>query len=89
MIENYVLYFFNLNMKGHIMSDLHDREKELRDSKIEIKRNRIKCLKCEDMIESTYRWDFVWCKCKSVAVDGGLDYLRRVGKETDYEDMSE
>jgi hypothetical protein len=42
-------------------------------------KNRIRCLKCNDVIESTHRHDFVWCKCKSVAVDGGLSYCKRVG----------
>lgn len=32
-----------------------------------------------DVIESETRHDFKWCKCKSVAVDGGHDYLKRVG----------
>ena len=40
-------------------------------------RNAIRCNLCEDIIESTYRHDFVTCKCGSCSVDGGLDYLRR------------
>lgn len=31
--------------------------------------NKIKCLKCGDIIVSTHRHDFKWCKCKSVFVD--------------------
>ena len=42
--------------------------------------NKIECLECGDIIESTYRHDFKWCNCGSCAVDGGKDYLRRVGK---------
>ena len=38
-----------------------------------IKRNRLKCRKCGEIIESKYRWDFQWCKCKSIYVDGGHD----------------
>lgn len=30
-------------------------------------RNRIKCNHCKDIIESTYRHDFKWCKCGKVA----------------------
>lgn len=57
-------------------------------------RNRAKCLKCLDIIESKYRHDFVWCSCRTVFVDGGnaywraggdLKYFRRVwddGRET-------
>ena len=40
-------------------------------------RNAIQCNLCGDIIESTYRHDFVTCKCGSCSVDGGLDYLRR------------
>lgn len=50
--------------------------------------NRIRCKKCGDVIESTYRHDFKDCKCGAVAVDGGMDYLRRCGKREDWEDMS-
>ena len=53
-------------------------------------RNRAKCLKCGDVIESTHRHDFVWCKCGAIFVDGGLDYLRRGGKFLeDIEELSE
>ena len=41
--------------------------------------NRIKCKKCGDIIESKHRHDFKWCKCNSIAVDGGKDYLKRIG----------
>ena len=50
--------------------------------------NKIKCKKCGDIIESTYRHDFKFCKCGSVAVDGGHDYLRRCGELDDYEELS-
>jgi hypothetical protein len=39
-------------------------------------RNRARCLKCNDIIESTYRHDFVKCKCGAIFVDGGNDYWR-------------
>ena len=45
--------------------------------------NRIRCNKCGDIIESTHRHDFKFCKCGAVAVDGGHDYLRRSFKEKD------
>lgn len=44
-----------------------------------ILRNAIRCMDCGDEIESTHRHDFVTCKCGAVSVDGGKDYLRRVG----------
>lgn len=52
-------------------------------------RNAIKCKKCGDIIESRYRHDFVTCSCGTVSVDGGKDYLRRVGNVDDWEDISE
>ena len=52
-------------------------------------RNRIKCKKCGEIIESMRRHDFKFCKCGAVAVDGGKDYLRRVGNKDDYEELIE
>ena len=49
--------------------------------------NNIKCKKCGDVIEWTYRHDLKFCKCG--AVDGGKDYLRRLGYEDDYEELFE
>lgn len=49
--------------------------------------NAIKCKKCGEIIESTHRHDFKFCKCGAVAVDGGHDYLRRIGKDEDYEEL--
>lgn len=52
-------------------------------------RNRIKCLKCGDIIESKYTHDFVQCSCGACFVDGGHDYMRIGGKKEDWEDLSE
>lgn len=52
-------------------------------------RNRIKCNRCGDVIESKHVHDFVRCSCGAVAVDGGLDYGRRVGNVDDWVDISE
>jgi hypothetical protein len=52
-------------------------------------RNKIQCTKCLDVIESVHRHDFKWCKCGAVAVDGGKDYMRRVGNFGDWVDKSE
>lgn len=51
--------------------------------------NKICCKKCGDIIESKTVHDFKFCKCKSVAVDGGHCYLRRIGNREDFEDLSE
>ena len=50
--------------------------------------NKIRCKKCGDIIESKSVHDFKFCKCESVAVDGGHDYLRLLGELEDWEDMS-
>ena len=50
--------------------------------------NKIKCLKCGDIIESVTVHDFKWCSCKACAVDGGKEYLRRVGNIEDIEEIS-
>ncbi len=44
--------------------------------------------KCGEIIESTYRHDFKFCKCGSCAVDGGKDYLKRIGDPNNYEELS-
>lgn len=41
-----------------------------------------KMQKCGDTIESPQVYvAFKWCGCKSVAIDGGLDWLRRIGSD--------
>lgn len=50
--------------------------------------NKIRCKKCGDILESKNVHDFKMCSCRSCAVDGGHDYLRRVGEKSDWEDMS-
>ena len=39
-------------------------------------KNAIQCNLCGDIIESTYRHNFVECSCKACFVDGGHDYQR-------------
>lgn len=50
--------------------------------------NKVRCKSCDDIIESKHRHDFVFCKCGKIAVDGGKEYLRRVGDLKNYEDLS-
>ena len=52
-------------------------------------KNAIQCKRCGEIIESTDRHQYVTCKCGACAVDGGHDYLRRLGHVEDWEDMSE
>ena len=51
--------------------------------------NKIKCNLCGDIIESKHVHDFRFCNCKSVAVDGGKSYRRRIGNVGDWQDLSE
>lgn len=51
--------------------------------------NKIRCKKCGDVIESKTLHDYVACRCGAVAVDGGHDYLRRLGNFDNWEEMSE
>lgn len=53
-----------------------------------ILQNQVRCNKCGDEPYSAHRHDFKYCKCGSVAVDGGMEYLRRVGDFKDCVDMS-
>lgn len=54
-----------------------------------IKRNIIRCKKCDDIIESKYGHDFKYCKCGSVFVDGGTDYVRTGWPGGNYDDWIE
>lgn len=36
-------------------------------------RNRARCRKCRDILESFHRYDFVMCSCGSISISGG-DY---------------
>lgn len=51
--------------------------------------NKIKCKHCGEIIESKHTHDFKYCKCGTVAVDGGLLYLRRCFKTSPEEDFEE
>lgn len=37
---------------------------------------KIKCKKCGDIIQSMHRHNFVRCKCGSIFIDGGSEYVR-------------
>lgn len=41
--------------------------------------NSATCRKCKDFIFSRHVHDFVTCKCGAISVDGGQEYLKRVG----------
>ena len=56
---------------------------------IKIIKNKIKCKYCGDILESINQHDFKFCSCGRIAIDGGLDYLKRSGNPDDWEDLSE
>ena len=61
--------------------------------KKKLKRNKIRCKHCDDIIESKYTHDFHLCNCGKVGIDGGLDYQKRIyasnPAEQHYEELSE
>ena len=53
--------------------------------------NKAKCLICGDIIESTSTHDFKRCSCGNLAVDGGVEYIRRLcaGGADGFEELSD
>lgn len=47
--------------------------------------NRAQCRACGDVIESTHVHEFRSCRCGSISVDGGREYLRRLWKGGEWE----
>ena len=50
--------------------------------------NKIQCKHCGEIIESESEHDFKMCSCGKVGVDGGKDYLRRLGYPEDIIELS-
>ncbi|OAB34530.1 DUF7695 domain-containing protein [Paenibacillus macquariensis] len=57
--------------------------------KIQIKRNKIRCKRCLDIVESTFVYECKFCSCGAIGVDGGREYLRRIGAFDDIKELSE
>lgn len=51
--------------------------------------NKVKCINCGEIIESKAINDFKRCSCGKIAIDGGKEYLKRIGNEEDYIELSE
>ena len=51
--------------------------------------NKVKSINCGDIIESKTINDFKRCSCGKIAIDGGHDYLKRIGSKEDYIELSE
>jgi len=56
---------------------------------MKIYENKIQCKKCGDIIESKTVHDMRWCKCGSIVVDGGKEYLKRTGNDENIIELSE
>lgn len=51
--------------------------------------NRARCRKCGTILESKSVHDFQTCSCGAISIDGGKQYLRRIGDFGAIEDLSE
>lgn len=62
-----------------IINDIYKRYPDATGITIKDKyfKNKCKCLKCGDIIESKHRHDWVQCGCGAIYTDGGLSYCRR------------
>lgn len=49
--------------------------------------NKVRCKKCDDIIESKHAHDLQYCKCRSIYIDGGTEY-QRYGGEIELFDFS-
>lgn len=49
-----------------------------------IVQNAVICKKCHEFIVSKTRHDYVTCSCGTISVDGGQEYLRRVGNLNEF-----
>ena len=51
------------------------------------RRHAIQCKKCLETIESNHTYDFKYCPCRAVGIDGGIsDGNRILGNLSDIED---
>ena len=77
-------------MKGKDYTIMKGKKDAVNYKSMVILHNRIKCNHCGDIIESYNVHDFKFCRCNTVYVDGGHEYLRRgFNTPEDYTDMSE
>ena len=70
-------------------SDYREDEGDMPVKKVRIVRNAARCKRCGDVIASGHVHAYVTCGCGAIAVDGGLEYLKRCGDPADMEDLAE
>lgn len=74
------------NLNPHNIQNLHFQSYDIMN--FEILENRAKCLLCNDLLVEYYN-DMRTCKCGSLSIDGGRDYLKRYYVNfDDYEERS-
>ncbi|MFW9871634.1 MAG: hypothetical protein ACFFG0_00940 [Candidatus Thorarchaeota archaeon] len=54
-----------------------------------IKRNRVKCSACREIIESKNKNGVISCRCRSISISGGKYYLGRYGMKEHIIELSE
>lgn len=37
---------------------------------------KIRCKRCNEVVQSMHRHDMKWCSCRLIGIDGGSDYTR-------------
>lgn len=52
-------------------------------------RNRVRCLRCGEVIESKHLTDYKTCQCGAVYVGGGIEKVRQGGEWEFFEQLSE
>ena len=67
---------------------VREGQEDCLDKSSKIIYNAVICNHCGDRVQSTHRYDFRYCSCGKIAVDGGLEYLRRVGDIYGYTEVS-
>jgi len=52
-------------------------------------KNKARCLRCQEVIESKSQHDIQQCKCNAIFIDGGQHYWRYGGDMTYFERIRE
>lgn len=50
---------------------------------------KLKCKKCNDIIEGDKKGTYIMCKCKAIAIDETKWYWRIIGNAEDFEEVKE
>ena len=50
---------------------------------------KLKCKKCNDIIEGDKKGTYIECKCKAIAIDETEYYVRVIGNPEDIEEVEE